>query len=154
MWIIDSEFDPHSRQIWIASAIPKGDPWQVRQWREAEAARAWLAARPVAGYNLVAEISLGLITPDQVALDLYAWLSDHHPPLKAAALDELMHLNLDLDWNTHGRAPWGGPLPPQRLREASWRSVWVIDLLRIVIKARGGIRWQGRWFDLPSWELE
>jgi len=154
MWVIDSEFDPNQRQVWIVSAIPAGDPWRPRQWRDAAAARAWLADRPVAGYNLIAEITLGLITPDQIQLDLYTWLSAHHPPLIAANLDELMRQNLDLDWNTHGRAPWGGPLPPQRLRDASWRSVWVIDLLRIVIRARGGVRWQGQWWELPSWELE
>jgi len=154
MWVIDSEFDPKTRQIWIVSAIHAGNPWRPRQWRDAEAARAWLVGRPICGYNLIAEISLGLITPDQVSLDLYVWLSTHHPPLIAASLDELMHLNLDLDWNTHGRAPWGGPLPPQRLREASYKSVWVIDLLRIVIRARGGVRWKNQWWELPSWELE
>jgi len=152
MWILDSEFDPHTHQIWIISAVPAGNPWRLRQWTDAASAIAWLAGRPVAGYNLIAEVSLGLITPSQVSQDLYAWLATHHPPLKAANLDELMHQNLDLDWNTHGRAPWGGPLPGRQLRDASWRSVWVIDLLRIVIKARGGVRWQGRWWELPELE--
>jgi hypothetical protein len=154
MWVIDSEFDPNQRQVWIVSAIHAGNPWRPRQWRDAEAARAWLAGRSVCGYNLIAEISLGLITPDQVRLDLYTWMSSHHPQLIAASLDELMRQNLDLDWNTHGRAPWGGPLPPHRLREASYKSVWVIDLLRIVIQKRGGVRWKGQWWELPAWELE
>ena len=84
---------------------------------------------------------------------MYGWMASVHPALRGAALDELMIVNLDLDWNTHGRAPWGGPLPPGRLREASWRSVWVIDLLMRVIRVRGGVRWSGEWWELPAWEV-
>jgi hypothetical protein len=65
-----------------------------------------------------------------------------------------MRQNLDMRVVTHGvdRLTYR-ELHGVKLREASARSVQVIDALLYVVGVRGGVRFEGRWYPLDVSDL-
>lgn len=156
MWIVDSEFDAVAGVAHVVSVMRVRRPDTLRQWMWGEGAAAWLSGRRVAGYNVGADLRvLGLVDGvDVVAWDVWGWLVGQWPELAGASLDDLMRQNLDLNLLIHGRDPMTGrALVGRRLRDASANSVRVVDMLLYVMRVRGGVRFDGRWWPVDVGDL-